>query len=155
MAQSQNFKDGDMIFHTSKSSQSQIIQKITGSKFSHCGIIFYKKGVPYVFEAVQPVKMTPLNVWINRGIGGRYAVTRYKKTISKEDKDRMMYYAKRQLGKGYDIKFQWSDSKMYCSELVYKVYESAGITICNKNKFSSFDLSNDMVKKWSRKSWDL
>jgi uncharacterized protein YycO len=146
-SQSQTFKDGDMIFHTSKSSQSQIIQKITGSKFSHCGIIFYKKGVPYVLEAVQPVKMTPLNVWINRGVGGKYVVTRYKKTISKEDRDRMMYYAKRQLGKAYDIKFQWSDSKMYCSELIYKVYVAGGVTLADCKVFSDYDLKNPTVKK--------
>jgi hypothetical protein len=143
----ENFKDGDMIFHTSKSSQSKVVQQLTKSKFSHCGIIFYKNGKPYVFEAVQPVKVTPLYVWINRGVGGKYVVTRYKGNLSKEDKDRMVYYAKNQLGKSYDSKFQWSDSKMYCSELVYKIYVAGGVTLADCKVFSDYDLNNPIVKK--------
>lgn len=55
------FQDGDIIFHTSTSSQSKAIQYATNSKYSHCGIIFYKGNVAYVLEAIQPVKFTPLS----------------------------------------------------------------------------------------------
>ena len=79
---SQEFKNGDIIFHTSKSSQSKMVQLVTDSKLSHCGIIFYTKGKPYVFEAVQPVKMTPLQEWINRGVGRKYIVSRVKTPLT-------------------------------------------------------------------------
>ena len=38
------FQTGDIIFHTSKSSQSIVIQKATASPYSHMGMIVYKNG---------------------------------------------------------------------------------------------------------------
>ena len=58
--------DGDIIFQTSKSSQSLAIQRATGSRYSHMGLIFLRAGKPFVFEAVSPVKYTPLDQWIAR-----------------------------------------------------------------------------------------
>lgn len=142
---SQSLKDGDIILHTSKSQQSSIIQKITKSQFTHCGIVFFKNGIPYVFEAVQPVKVTPLKIWINRGINSNYAVLRPYTPLTKEQKNKMYSYAKSQLGKNYDIKFQWSDDKMYCSELVWKCYKAAGITLTKLKKFNNYNLTNPIV----------
>lgn len=73
-----NLNNGDIIFQTSKSSQSKAIQLATESKYSHMGII-YKNGDKYfVYEAVQPVKLTPLKEWINRGKNRHYVVKRLK-----------------------------------------------------------------------------
>ena len=41
-------KEGDVIFQTSQSQQSPLIQIATGSRISHCGIIVMKNGKPYV-----------------------------------------------------------------------------------------------------------
>ena len=57
-------KQGDIIFQTSLSSQSQAIQLATNSPYSHMGILFQESGKWFVFEAIQPVKMTPLDTWI-------------------------------------------------------------------------------------------
>jgi hypothetical protein len=142
-----NLKDGDMIFHTSKSSQSKVIKMMTNSNLTHCGIIFHKNGKPYVFEAVQPVKVTPLQEWINRGVGRKYIITRYKHTLSKDDINDMYYYAKKQLGKSYDLQFKWSDSKMYCSELIYKVYVAGGVTLSECKIFNDYDINNSEAQK--------
>ncbi|MEZ4892959.1 MAG: YiiX/YebB-like N1pC/P60 family cysteine hydrolase [Saprospiraceae bacterium] len=48
------------------------------SKYSHCGIVYRESGKFYVFEAVQPVKTTPLGEWIARGENGHYVVKRLK-----------------------------------------------------------------------------
>lgn len=61
------FQNGDIIFQTSKSSQSKAIQLATNSKYSHMGIIYETDGQFFVYEAVQPVKLTKLNDWIKRG----------------------------------------------------------------------------------------
>lgn len=143
---SQDFKDGDIIFHTSKSSQSKMIQEVTESNLTHCGIIFFQNGKPFVFEAVQPVKITPLKDWIKRGVGGKYIVSRVKTPLNKVQIDQMYGYAKKQLGKSYDMKFQWSDTKMYCSELVYKVFSAGGIYVATPNKFSDYNLESEIVK---------
>jgi len=56
----EDLKSGDIIFQTSKSSQSIAIQRATKSKYSHMGIIYKEGKNTYVYEAVQPVKLTPL-----------------------------------------------------------------------------------------------
>jgi uncharacterized protein YycO len=150
---SQIFKDGDIIFHTSNSSPSKMVQLVTNSKLSHCGIIFYKKGKPYVFEAVQPVKVTPLQQWINRGVGGKYIVSRVKTPLTNSQLTEMYDYAKSQLGKDYDLKFQWSDKKMYCSELVYKVFVAGDRFVGESKKFSSYNLNNEVVKSAIKKRY--
>lgn len=150
---SQSFRDGDVILHTSKSNQSKMLQKITNSNFTHCGIIFYKNGVPYVFEAVQPVKITPLPSWINRGVNGNYAVLRSYKELTNTQKSKMYEYAKKQLGKNYDLKFQWSDNKMYCSELVWKCYMVAGIKLSEPKKFKNYNLSSPIAMYTIRKRY--
>ena len=53
------FETGDIIFQTALTSQNQAIRYATKSKYSHCGIIYKKDGTFYVYEAVQPVKITP------------------------------------------------------------------------------------------------
>ncbi len=50
-------------------------------------------------------------------------------------------------GKNYDLTFEWSDEKIYCSELIWKVYKRAtGIEIGKLEKLSDFDLTNEAVK---------
>ncbi|MDR1976254.1 MAG: YiiX family permuted papain-like enzyme [Campylobacteraceae bacterium] len=140
--------DGDIVFQTSLSSQSKAIQLATKSKYSHVGIVFKEAGEYYVFEAVQPVKKTPLNEWIKRGKDGKFVALRLKndqlsaKTLSKMKKIAASY-----LGKDYDLTFEWSDDKIYCSEFVWKVYEQgANIKVGKLQKLGDFDLSSKAVK---------
>ena len=86
----QGFKDGDIIFQTSKSSQSKMLKVVTKSNLTHCGVIFHKNGKPFVFEAVQPVKVTPLKEWINRGKDTKYSVTRLTYDLSESAKKDMI-----------------------------------------------------------------
>jgi hypothetical protein len=62
-------RNGDIVFQTSRSPQSLAIQLATKSPYSHMGIVYVQGGAPFVFEAVQPVKLTPLRSWIERGAG--------------------------------------------------------------------------------------
>jgi len=49
-------------------------------------------------------------------------------------------------GKDYDLYFNWSDDKVYCSELVWKIYkEASGLEIGKLQKLKEFDLSNPIV----------
>ena len=42
------------------------------------GIIYLERGKPFVFEAIQPVKLTPLKEWIDRGENGYCVIKRLK-----------------------------------------------------------------------------
>lgn len=123
-----------------------MIQVVTKSNLTHCGIIFYKSGKPYVLEAVQPVKVTPLGEWIRRGVGGKYVVSRVKESLTKDEILSMYEYGRSLIGKNYDLKFQWSDKRMYCSELVYKVFVAGDRYVGEFKKFSDYDLSDRIVR---------
>jgi hypothetical protein len=146
-----DFKDGDIIFQTSKSSQSKAIQLATKSKYSHMGIIYRNKDKFYVYEAVQPVKLTPLKDWIKRGENQHYVVKRLKNrdaVLNPEKLILMKKLGKKYLGKNYDIYFEWSDKRLYCSELVWKIYKDAlNIEIGTLEKLKDFDLSNEIVRE--------
>lgn len=145
-----NLKNGDLIFQTSTSVQSKAIQLATSSKYSHCGIIYQEKGKYFVFEAIQPVKMTPLDIWIKRGKNSHYVVKRLKNAesiLSQEVLKKMKLEGNKLAGKNYDFTFEWNDEKMYCSELIWKIfYRATGLKIGKLEKLKDFNLSNRIVK---------
>lgn len=136
-------KEGDIVFQISKSKQSPLIQLATMSPWSHCGIIVYKNGKPYVLEASNVVKLTDLNTWINKGRGSTW---RTKRVINDCPKIRYKKY----LGQPYDLAFKFNNGKMYCSELVYTIYkEQLDIELCKPRKVSSYHIFglNKILKK--------
>jgi uncharacterized protein YycO len=143
-------RDGDIIFHTSRSAQSAAIQRATHSRYSHMGMILHRDGKPYVFEAVSTVKFTPFAQWTARGEGGRYVVKRWREADAKLDAagtKRLRENAQALAGKPYDLTFEWSDARIYCSELVWKAYERAfGVRIGATQQLSEFDLTDPAVK---------
>ncbi len=144
------YHDGDIIFQTSKSSQSQAIQAATHSMYSHMGVLFQQSGSWYVYEAVGPVKSTVLNEWIARGRGKHYTVMRLKipDSLSSNQLRRLKAVGLKFKGKPYDQYFGWSNEKIYCSELVWKMYKSAlGIELGKLSTLGSFDLTAPEVKE--------
>ena len=145
----QKLQNGDIIFQDSPSSQSKAIKLATHSKYSHVGIVYVEKGKPYVYEAVGPVVLTPLKRWIKHGVNSKYVVKRLKDSSVLTPKAllKMQTVAKSFKNKPYDGLFAWSDNRIYCSELVWKIYKrSLGIELGDLKKLKSFDLSNPVVK---------
>ncbi|MBM3441758.1 MAG: YiiX family permuted papain-like enzyme [Bacteroidetes bacterium] len=151
LADNDEIKNGDLIFQTSLSGQSKAIQLATNSKYSHCGIIYSDNGQFYVFEAIQPVKTTPLDKWIARGKDGHFVIKRLKnadQVLTAKILQKMKKEGEKFKGKNYDLAFEWSDDKIYCSELIWKIYQrSTGIEIGKLEKLSNFDLTNEAVKQ--------
>lgn len=139
-------KNGDLIFQTSLSLQSQAIQLATKSKYSHCGLIYKTGNDYYVFEAVQPVKLTPLA----RGKDGKFVIKRLKnadKVLTQSTIEKMKKIGDQFKGKNYDLTFEWSDDKIYCSELIWKIYQQAtGLEIGKLQKLKDFDLTDNAVQ---------
>ena len=109
-------REGDVIFQTSKSQQSPLIQIGTRSKITHCGIIVMRGGKPYVLETLKTLVLTPLDKFIARGEDRKYWIKRSSKENIK------IKYAK-YLGKPYDLSFKFDNGRFYCSELVYDIYQ--------------------------------
>lgn len=146
----ETIQEGDLIFQISQSAQCIAVQAATKSSYSHCGILFKEDGKWLVLEAVQPVKYTPLKSWIESGKNNHYVVKRLKeseKILTPEVIAAMKKEGKSHIGKNYDITFEWSDNKMYCSEIIWKIYQrTTGIEIGKLEKLKDFDLTNAIVK---------
>ena len=139
-------EEGDVIFQTSETPESLALKRATHARYSHVGLVTFRDGQPYVFEAVATVRATPVSEWVAQGEGGHYVVKRLvdahqvfnPASIAEFDKE-MRHFE----GKGpYDRTFEWSDERMYSSELVWKVYERAlGIRLGEPQRLRDLDLS--------------
>jgi len=145
-----DLRDGDIVFHTSLSSQSEAIQRATRSRYSHMGIVFHRHGRPYVLEAVGPVRYTPLGQWRDRGAGGHLVIKRLANAaavLTPRATARLKARAEAFLGRPYDLTFEWSDDRMYCSELVWKAYDRAlEVRIGELQRLRNFNLSDPVVE---------
>ena len=125
-------KEGDVIFQTSQSQQSPLIQIATRSRISHCGIIVMKNGKPYVLETLKTLVITPLDKFIARGEGGKY-------WLKRSNKENIKIEYGSYLGKPYDLAFKFDNGKFYCSELIYDIYKNQlGIELCEPKKVSDY-----------------
>jgi len=101
-------------------------------------------------EAVQPVQFTRIEEWIERGENQHFVLKRLinaDKLLNDSNLLKMRRVGEFFFGKNYDIYFEWTDEKLYCSELIWKIYKyGANIEICNLEKLSDFNLSNHLVK---------
>ena len=143
-------REGDLIFHTSLSAQSRAIQLATHSPYSHCGLLYKSGGEWQVFEAVQPVKLTPLARWVARGQGGHFVVKRLRDAataLTPAALARLRAAGQPLLGRDYDRAFNWSDQQIYCSELTWKVYDR-GLhrQLGQLQQLRDFDLTNPAVQ---------
>ena len=141
----QDVREGDVIFQTSPSEQSPLIQIATRSKISHCGIIVMKNGKPYVLETLKTLVVTPLDKFIARGEDGKYWLKR-----SKKENIKIKY--KSYLGKPYDSAFKFDNDMFYCSELIYDIYKNQlGIELCKPKKVGDYlILGTDKLPKIER-----
>ncbi|MBL8112236.1 MAG: YiiX family permuted papain-like enzyme [Acidobacteria bacterium] len=150
-------QEGDLVFHTSRSAQSLAIQRATKSPFSHMGVVLEHGRTLYVLEAVSTVRETPLADWLARGERGRYRALRLADAVTVLTPDaraKLRREAKAFLGRRYDLTFEWSDDRIYCSELVYKLYDRAlGVKLGEIATLRTFDLTDPAVKRKMRERY--
>jgi hypothetical protein len=146
-----SFQSGDVIFQSSNSGQSLAIKLATKSVYTHCGMLFERNGKWMVLEAVEPVCWTPFETWIKRGDNDAYLVKRLKNAdslLTKETISSMIEHGNTWEGLHYDVYFGWDDERMYCSELVWKIYyRTLQLEVGRLQQLSDFDLSHPEVQK--------
>jgi hypothetical protein len=150
LSQEPRVREGDLVFQVLRTGQGPAIQQATKSRYTHVGIVLLRDGSPFVFEAVEPVRFTALDKWIARGENGHCVVKRLRDADSVLDAEglaRIHNLVPEFAGKHYDLTFGWSDSTIYCSELVWKLFDRAlGIQVGPLRKLRDFDLSSPIVR---------
>lgn len=149
---SPTFKNGDLIFQASNSSQADAIMWATGSQYSHVGIIEIDRGQEFVIEAIKTVSRTPLKSWINRGRGAKYTVLR-SDTIPQVERDLIVTTARGYVGIPYDPFFTFENKEIYCSELIHLAYKKVGHSIGKIQKVSDLNIDHASVKSLVQARW--
>ncbi len=140
-------KEGDIVFSSSPEGQGQAIIDATSSRYTHCGIVFQEDGKLMVLEAVEPVGVTTLEKFMARCTPEAFTARRLKTAVAPASYQKARNWAQEQIGIHYDGQFRWDDKKMYCSELVWKTYEKAGVRLCEPSRFRDYHLDKPSVKK--------
>lgn len=134
-------RPGDIVFQQSRSRQSAVIREVTGSRWTHVGVVFARGGEPMVLEAVSPVRWTPYDEWRRRGVGGRALVRRLPQPLDDATLARMMQLGEQWVGRPYDARFEWGERRLYCSELVYLLFErGAGVRLVEPERWRDLTL---------------
>ena len=158
---------GDLIFQESTTDQAKAIKEVTGSRYSHCGIVVKRDGKLFVAEAIDPVRVvdTPkhplrsIEKWIGSGIDHHAVIKRVHGGLSPERLQQLEQSMRRFQGKPYDVLFQWSDDKIYCSEFIYDSFndpnleEKQRIEIGEVQTFSKLNLDGELAKNLIKKRY--
>lgn len=140
-------ESGDIIFQVSSSSQAPAVALASNSPITHVGIISVEGDKVTVIEAVEPVREVSIESFIDHS--NLWGVYRLKQQPKNPDWSKKVIRAARAMkGKHYDGLFQWSDDRIYCSELVWKAYKrGTGIDLSTPQRVGDLNLSLPPVQE--------
>ncbi len=144
--------DGDLIFQQSTGGQSAAVLAATGSRYTHMGVVRLNDGKPVVIEAAGRVGEIPLERFIARGKGGRFAVYRVRDLpVIKWAVAQM--YMRMMWGRPYDVFFRLGNDAFYCSELPYLAFKSANMELGKEQRLGDLALNNPAVAALFVRRW--
>lgn len=141
-----DLREGDIVFHGTGGEQAEAVRRATGSPYTHCGVVFAENGRLMVLEAVQPVRVTTVAEFQRRSRPGTFHARRLKSPPDAAGLEKAKAWGTRQIGLDYDARFRWSGETLYCSELVWKAFEQAGVRLCEPRRFHDYRLDHPKVR---------
>jgi hypothetical protein len=145
-------RDGDLVFQQSQSNQSDAIREATGSDWTHVGICWMVNAHIEVVEAAG-LQVTSVSVpdFVRRGEAQRVVVRRLRdrgRQLTNAGVRRLRRQLAEYLGRPYDPYFSWDDAQLYCSELIWKSYQSAfGISLSEPQRMADLNYRAPEVEK--------
>ena len=151
--------DGDIIFKQSQTSQSVALREATGSPWTHMGIVLLDRNDLRVLEAgMNGVAYASLDSFVGRSRERRVIVKRLRDEgrLTSDARARMHASLRGDLGKDYDNLFEWSDKKIYCSELIWRAYERGlGLSLGHVQRMRDLRYDRPAVQKLIRERFHL
>ena len=119
-------EEGDIVFQSLPHMDLvDAIEGITGSPYSHCGVVVKDGDAWMVVESIGTVRKTPLFQWVRRGRGaGKFAAYRLKEE-HRPNIPKFIAAIEPFMKRPYDFRYRMDDEYIYCSELVYKAWQNA------------------------------
>ena len=131
------FRDGDLIFRRGRSVESFAVYLADRDHdYSHIGVVVMEQGKPFVIHAVpgesagktSRVSKEPVNSFLDGSKASHWAVYRSRFTSTElrriAAKASEFFRQKIEFDNDYDLA---TDSHLYCTELVLKAYQAAGL----------------------------
>ncbi|MGV3638399.1 MAG: YiiX/YebB-like N1pC/P60 family cysteine hydrolase [Flavobacteriales bacterium] len=150
-------RDGDIVFQQTGGEQGRAVQLATGSPWTHVGVLFMETDRWMVYEAVGPVRSIPLEKWVTHGTDGRWVAKRWVDAGTEAPqalRSALKKAGARFNGLPYDLEFRWNDDRMYCSELVWKMYaEGVGVRLCEPKPMRDHALGSPAVQQVMRERY--
>jgi len=150
-------RDGDIVFQQTGGEQGRAVELATGSPWTHVGVLFKERDRWMVYEAVGPVRSIPLDEWAAHGDEGHWVAKRWVDADALPDgalRDALYKAGTRFKGLPYDLEFRWSDERIYCSELVWKMYaEGPGVRLCEPKPMRDHALGSATVQQVMRQRY--
>ena len=144
-------RDGDIVLHRGRSTQANAIIEATNSPYTHVGIIDVTQAGIDVIEAVGPVRRTSLADFVARSVGAPTFVRHF--AVNAVVGEAIVRAAERYLGRPYDPYFLMDARRIYCSELVWRAFGDAGLSIGTVQRFADLNLAGDAVDRLLAKRW--
>jgi uncharacterized protein YycO len=121
-------ESGDLILQPLACWTCSLIEAQEKSPYSHIGIYIEKDGEGFVFEAYSKVQLVPLSEYLKKTEKGIAVKIKRFKNINFTNED-LLKAVRQYIGFEYDREFLWNNynqygkQKIYCSELVYLVFQ--------------------------------
>ncbi|WP_422928419.1 YiiX/YebB-like N1pC/P60 family cysteine hydrolase [Singulisphaera sp. PoT] len=130
-------RDGDIVFRRADARIlfgrfpfSRFTAKITGSEFSHTGIVAIENGKTMVYDTTKAgVRKQPYAVWMLDNVGS-FGARRLRPEFQKHAEGAIRYCREvfeKQVP--FDYELGLDDSKLYCVEMTEKAYRASGLLL--------------------------
>lgn len=130
-------RDGDILFRRADARVlfgrfpfSRFIANVSGSQYSHTGIVAIEKGEPVVYDTTKAgVRRQPFAVWMLDNVGP-FGVKRVR-ADGKTHADAAVRFCRHAFDEQipFDYDFQLDDQALYCVEMTEKAYRSSGLEL--------------------------
>jgi hypothetical protein len=151
----EGFEGGDLIFQETTGPEADALGRATGSRFTHVGIVRGTGGGPHVVQAApHGVEEIPVDDFVARGVGGRYAVYRYEGLEEGDWYHPAVLGAYEYLAYPFDPFHRLDPSALYGAELVYLGFKAAGVELGGLRRIGDLDFDTPegralLLSNWS------
>ena len=151
---SSNFKNlhnGDLILRCGRSTESFAVYLAdANADFTHIGIISIENDIPYVIHAVPSktnlIQKEKLSTFLNSTNASKFAI--YRSNFNEVYLDKVVktannyYLNKYEFDTKYDLT---TNTKLYCTELVLKAFNTVGDTLKVKSKELNYIIGKHLI----------